>query len=156
MTFTEMMAAFTAAVEAGDGKRLGDLFTPDGVYHDTFYGEFRGREAIADMLENHFWRDAEAFKWEMRHPVCDGETGYVDWTFSYTTKMARNTGTRVVFEGMSRLELDGDKFRAYNEMFDGGVALVQLGFPPERMAQVLRKWADRTRNLHRTQPHLKG
>ena len=29
----------------------------------TFYGEFEGRDAIADMLEKRFWRDADGFRW---------------------------------------------------------------------------------------------
>ena len=62
MTFDAILSRFTAAVEAGDGTALGALFTQDGIYHDTFYGEFHGPSAIKDMLENHFWRDAEAFR----------------------------------------------------------------------------------------------
>ncbi|MEL0091445.1 MAG: nuclear transport factor 2 family protein, partial [Rhodospirillales bacterium] len=61
MIFSDLLARFTAAVETGDGTELGKLFTLDGVYHDTFYGEFQGPAAIKNMLENHFWRDAEAF-----------------------------------------------------------------------------------------------
>ena len=143
-----------AISEAGDGARLGNLFTGEGVYHDTFYGEFRGRAAIADMLENHFWRDAEGFKWEMRHPLSDGALGYAEWTFSYTTKMPRNRGTRVVFEGMSRFRIEGGKFASYDEMFDGGVALVQLGFPPDRLAKVMRKWSEAKRALPHAAAHL--
>lgn len=154
MDFEEMLKEFSAAVEAGDGKRLGALFTEDGVYHDTFYGEFTGREAIAGMLERHFWRDAEDFRWAMRHPVSDGRNGYAEWTFSYTTKMAENEGTRVVFEGMSRFELRDGKFARYGEVFDGGIALSQLGFVPERMAKVLKRWADEKRALPRTAEHL--
>lgn len=54
MTFDAILSRFTAAVEAGDGTALGALFTQDGIYHDTFYGEFHGPSAIKDMLENHF------------------------------------------------------------------------------------------------------
>ena len=51
MSFPDLLARFTGAVEAGDGAALAALFTDDGVYHDTFYGAFQGREAIRDMLE---------------------------------------------------------------------------------------------------------
>ncbi len=154
MEFAELLKEFSAAVGAGDGKRLGALFTEDGVYHDTFYGEFTGPGAIADMLENYFWRDAEDFRWAMRHPVSDGRNGYAEWTFSYTTKMPENKGTRVVFEGMSRFELRDGKFARYGEVFDGGIALSQLGFVPERMAKVLKRWADEKRALPRAAEHL--
>ncbi len=59
--FEHLLDRFTSAVEAGDGTALGEIFAAEGTYVDTFYGPFTGRTAIRDMLENHFWRDAEAF-----------------------------------------------------------------------------------------------
>ena len=106
------------------------------------------------MLENHFWRDAKDFRWRMRHPLSDGAHGYAEWTFSYTTTMPENAGTRVVFEGMSRFELRAGRIARYAEVFDGGIALSQLGFPPERIANVLKKWADQKRALPRATEHL--
>ena len=50
MDFKAILAEFCAAVEAGDGRRLAALFTPDGVYHDVFYGAFKGREKIAELM----------------------------------------------------------------------------------------------------------
>ncbi|MFP6796259.1 MAG: nuclear transport factor 2 family protein [Pseudomonadales bacterium] len=44
----------TDAVESGDGRKLGQLFTDDGVYNDCFYGALHGRDAMARMLEEHF------------------------------------------------------------------------------------------------------
>ena len=32
-------------------------FTPDGVYHDVFYGAFEGRDRIAEMIRDYFHRD---------------------------------------------------------------------------------------------------
>jgi hypothetical protein len=156
MDFPMLLQEFTAAVETRDGKRLGALFTADGVYHDTFYGEFRGAAAIADMLENRFWRDAEAFRWTMRHPLCDGRQGYAEWTFSYTSKMPESRGVRVVCEGMSRFELENGRIRRYGEIFEGALALSQLGFAAERIAKVLRKWSDQKRALPQAATHLKA
>ena len=69
--FMDLLDRFTQAVEACDGQALAGLFAPDGVYDDTFYGAFTGRDAIADMLENRFWGDADAFLWDMYEPVFD-------------------------------------------------------------------------------------
>ena len=156
MDFPALLKEFTAAVEAGDGKRLGALFPADGTYHDTFYGEFRGPAAIAEMLENRFWKDAQDFRWSMRHPVCDGKTGYAEWTFSYTSTMADSAGKRVIAEGMSRFALQDGKIQHYGEIFDGALALSQLGFPPERIAKLLRKWNEQRRALPQAAAHLKA
>ncbi len=64
MALKTLLRGFAAGVEAGDGRGLAACFTckrQDSIYHDTFYGEFEGRAAIADMLENRFWRNAEGF-----------------------------------------------------------------------------------------------
>ncbi len=65
MNFETLLDKFTGAVEAGDGAKLGQLFTDDGIYNDGFYGPFQGPEAIARMLEEHFWAHGREFVWEM-------------------------------------------------------------------------------------------
>jgi ketosteroid isomerase-like protein len=142
MEFPALLQAFTAAVEAGDGTKLAALFTEQGVYHDTFYGEFKGRAAIKEMLELRFYRDAEKFRWDFLHPVADGKTGYAEWGFSYTSKMPQNAGKRVAFTGMSKFDLQNGLISRYGEMFQGGVAFVQLGVEPARMEKVFKRWTD--------------
>jgi ketosteroid isomerase-like protein len=141
--FDRLLGRFTAAVEAGDGAALAGLFTPDGVYHDTFYGAFEGRAAIREMLEDRFWRDGEGFLWEMTDAVRDGPVGYARWLFSYTARVPESAGRRVVFDGISRFALDGGLIRRYEEAFNAGVAFVQLGMPAERTAKILTRMSDR-------------
>lgn len=154
--FPDLLDRFTAAVEDGDGAALAALFTGDGVYHDTFYGAFAGRDAIADMLENHFWRDAGAFLWDMHEPVCDsgGTTGYARWVFSYTAAIEGSEGRRVVFDGMSRFALDGGLIRHYREVFPPGIAFVQLGMAPERMDRILGRMLEARRDDPEWARHL--
>lgn len=154
MQFETLLKAFTSAVEAGDGQRLGRLFAEHGVYHDRFYGAFHGRDAIATMLEEHFWRHGKDFIWEMRNPVCNGEVGFVDYLFSYTSTLEEARGKRIIFEGMSRFDLEDGKIREYREVFDTGTALVQLNFNAERIRRFLIKAVDRLRDAHRGSQHL--
>lgn len=154
MSFERLLAQFTAAVEAGDGGALAGLFTEDGVYDDTFYGAFAGRPAIQDMLENHFWRDAEAFRWDMREPVATTDIGYANWSFSYASKLPGVIGKRVLFEGMSRFRLSGGAIQRYDEVFDMGVALSQTAFAPDRIHRIVDKAANRLRDRHAGTRHL--
>ena len=156
MDFPQMLSEFTAAVEAGDGTRLAALFTEDGVYHDTFYGEFTGRPAIKAMLEERFWGDAKAFKWNAYDAVSDGRLGYCSWNFSYTSAQPNSEGRRVVAEGMSRFRLREGLIAHYGEKFDSGMALVQLDFAPERLVKLLRRWNEGLRGKPALQPHFKG
>ena len=63
MEFRELLDRFSAGVERGDGRALAALFTEDGIYHDHFYGDFAGRDAIARLIEGHFHKEGEAFHW---------------------------------------------------------------------------------------------
>lgn len=139
--FTDLLDRFTNAVEAGDGRALASLFTPGGVYDDTFYGAFEGRDAIVDMLENRFWGDAEAFLWDMHEPVFDtGQNlGYARWVFSYTSTMDDSPGRRVAFNGMSQFSVENGLIGAYREVFSAGLALVQLDMTPPRVDKILRR-----------------
>ena len=142
--FQHLLDRFTSAVEAGDGTALGEVFTADGTYVDTFYGSFTGRAAIRDMLENHFWRDADAFFWDMQDPLYDGHQAYAHWRFGYTSRLAESAGRKVDFEGMSRFEIEHGLIRRYDEVFDSGIAFVRLGMPAKRIVKILSRLAARS------------
>ncbi len=156
MDFSEVLRRFTAAVHAGDGAGLAALFTAEGVYHDGFYGEFAGREAIAEMIEQRFHRDARDFKWDMLEPLRSGELAYVSYRFSFTSKLAGAEGQRILFEGMGRYCFAGELIARYDEVFDTGMAMAQLGFAPERTAKFLARKAEALRAKPESEAHLAG
>ncbi len=156
MDFETLLERMTATARAGDGAGLAALFTEDGVYHDGFYGAFEGREAIRLMIEERFHRDAESFTWEMSEPLRGGELGYARYRFGYTSRLAGSVGRRVVFEGMSRFRFQGDEIERYDELFDSGMAMAQLGFAPERIAKLLERQAAALRARPDMKPHLGG
>lgn len=156
--FIDLLERFTAAVEAGDGAALSALFADDGVYHDTFYGAFRGRAAIAGMLDEKFWGDAEGFLWDMFEPVYDpaAGTGYARWVFSYSSTMADSAGRRVAFDGMSQFEVGDGLIRRYREVFSAGLAFVQLGMSADRSEKILCRMLETHRNDPEWKRHLRG
>ena len=105
MDTTALLKEFCSAVERRDGKAFAALFTEDGVYHDVFYGAFKGREKIAEMVDDWFHRTARDFRWDMHRPVSNGEMLYAYYTFSYVSKLPEADGKRVGFEGVSMMKL---------------------------------------------------
>ena len=73
--FAALLGRMTAAAVAGDGRAVRACFTPDGIYHDCFYGSFAGDD-IVGMIENYFHRDATCFIWDLHDPVATAERGY--------------------------------------------------------------------------------
>ena len=138
--FSDLLARFTKAVEANDGRGLAALFTPGGTYVDYFFGPYTGPDAIAGMLA-HFHEDARDYSWTFFDPVSDGKVAYARYMFSYVSKMTASAGRAVVFEGMSCFKLEGGKIAHYSEVFDRGSALAQLDFAPERMKKSLVRFA---------------
>lgn len=139
--FEAVLRDFTAAVEAGDGDALAALFTPEGSYHDGFYGEGVGRDAIARMLEEQFWGHAQGFRWQMFDPVCDGRIGYARYLFRYASTLPGAEGRAVVFDGISQFTFEGNLIACYREQFNTGMAMAQLDFAPERIAKHLMRRA---------------
>lgn len=155
--FTDLLDRFTAAVESGDADAFAALFSEDGVYDDVFYGEFRGRARLAEMLRDHFHGHARDFRWEMRDPVCDGRVGYAGYTFSYTSTMKRSEGRRVVFTGCSQFLLRDGRIESYREWAFGTAGLAQLGAPPEALARQSEREAARIRaSADRAMHRLEG
>ncbi|MAL78586.1 MAG: hypothetical protein CMN55_05650 [Sneathiella sp.] len=140
--FTELLARFSAAAEAGDGDAFAACFTEDAVYHDYVYGDHTGRADISHMMSDLFHRDAgDDYRWEMFDPVCNGDLAYAWSLSSFTSTVPEFAGRRVVIDGMSRFELRGGLIADYRESVNGGVAMAQLGVQPERLAKVCAKWA---------------
>jgi predicted ester cyclase len=114
------------------------LFTERASYTDNFYGEHVGRDALRAMFERMF-REGRDYVWRMDTVVETPAMAAAEWTFSYvvTDAVPRSAGRKVRFRGMSLFELESGRIARYREVFDTGVALLQLGFTPEAMARVL-------------------
>jgi ketosteroid isomerase-like protein len=136
MNPSTMLRRFCDAVEGRNGAAFADLFTEDGVYHDVFYGAFAGREKIADMVDDWFYRTAEDFRWDMHAPVSDGETLYARYTFSYRSTLPEAKGARAMFEGVAIMKLRGGKISEYHEVANTTPGFVDMNFAPERIARI--------------------
>jgi hypothetical protein len=147
--FRALLERMTQAICRGDGAAAADCFVPEGVYHDGFYGEFRGREAIRAMVEKHFHANARDFTWKLSDALSDGRLGYARYGFSYISKIAGSEGKRVFFSGISQVRLQDGLIAHYGEVFDRGVALAQMQFPAERIAKSLARWAEQERQTEK-------
>jgi ketosteroid isomerase-like protein len=89
METTEMLRAFCDAVARRNGAAFASLFTEDGVYHDVFYGAFEGREKIAAMIEDWFYRTATDFRWDMHEPISDLRALHLQLSFDVAGSQGR-------------------------------------------------------------------
>ena len=140
MDFVNLLRRFADAAARADTAGFAALFTPEGCYDDGFFGVHRGRAAIAAMLAR-FHEGGEAFRWQFDEPLADARIGYARYLFSYRSKQPESAGRLIVFEGMARLAFDGALIADYAEVFDRGVAFVQLGFAEPRIAKLLARYA---------------
>ena len=140
MDFADLLKKFAMAAQSGDGDALADLFTPDGIYDDYFFGPCTGRDGIKKMLA-HFGEGGRNFRWEFFDAVVSGERGYASYRFSFDSTREQAKGARVAFDGIGRFELAGDRIRRYSEVFDRGMALAQQEFEPERLRKIALKYA---------------
>jgi uncharacterized protein (TIGR02246 family) len=139
MNTEQLLRAFCDAVEQHNGKAFAELFTEDGVYHDVFYGAFKGRPDIAKMIDEVFYRTATDFRWDMHSPVTDGKTLYAHYTFSYRSTLPEAKGARVMFEGVAMMKLRDGKILEYHEVANTAPAFVDMNFAPERIAKIFAK-----------------
>ena len=141
MNATAMLRAFCDAVEQHNGKAFAELFTAYGVYHDVFYGVFAGREKIAGMIDDWFYRTATDFRWDMHEPVSDGKTLYARYTFSYRSLLPEAKGARAMFEGVAIMKLRDGKIAEYHEVANTATGFVDMNFAPERIAKIFVRQA---------------
>src|ERR1700752_1101432 len=139
MNTEQLLRAFCDAVEQHDGKAFAELFCEDGVYRDVFYGAFKGRTKIAEMIDDVFYRTAADLRWDMLSPVSDGKTLYAHYTFSYRSTLPEAKGARVMFEGVAMMKLRDGRILCYHEVANTAPAFVDTNFPPERIAKIFAK-----------------
>ena len=139
MNPSAMLRAFCDAVEQRNGRGFAELFTEDGVYHDVFYGTFAGREKIARMIDDWFYRTATDFRWDMHEPVSDDATLYARYTFSYRSLLPEAGGTRAMFEGVAIMKLRDGRIAEYHEVANTATGFVDMNFAPERMAKIFAR-----------------
>ncbi|MBN9581968.1 MAG: nuclear transport factor 2 family protein [Afipia sp.] len=139
MQADKLLDDFCRAVERRDGAAFATLFTEDGVYHDVFYGAFMGREAIARMVDDWFYRTATDFRWDMHDPVSDGRTLYARYTFSYRSLLPEAKGARAMFEGVAIMRLRDGLIADYGEVANAVTGFLDMNFAPERIARIVAK-----------------
>jgi ketosteroid isomerase-like protein len=155
MNVTAVLHSFCDAVERRDGKAFAALFTEDGVYHDVFYGAFEGREKIAALIDDWFYRTANDFRWDMHAPVSDGSTLYARYTFSYRSTLREAGGARAMFEGVSIMTLRDGLIAEYQEVANVAPAFVDMNFAPERIAKIVAKQCSALKARPEMARHLK-
>lgn len=138
MSFEQRIREMVAAVERGDAQGVAACFTPDGVYHDVFYGDFQG-DGIADMIANYFHRDASDFRWDIHDAVEQGNIGYARYVFSYLPKTTGAAPSRTIFEGTAICRMRDGLIADYREIANAAVGLHGMGFPAERLAKFVAK-----------------
>ena len=139
--FTALIGRMTESICRGDPEAAARCFTENGVYHDGFYGEFKGRAAIAEMVRKHFYGDATEFAWTLSDVVSDGRVGYASYHFSYTATMKGAEGRRIEFRGIARVRLADGLMARYEESFERAPVLAKLGFADARILKSVHKWA---------------
>jgi ketosteroid isomerase-like protein len=156
MNATGMLRTFCDAVERRDGKAFAALFTEDGVYHDVFYGAFKGRAKIAEMIDDWFYRTATDFRWDMHTPVTDGTTLYARYTFSYRSTLPVAKGARAMFEGVSIMTLRDGLIAEYHEVANTATGFVDMNFAAERIAKIMAKQGAALKARPEMARHLKN
>lgn len=131
----------TQAICRGDAEAAAACFSEDGAYHDGFYGEFKGRAAIVEMVTRHFHGNASDFSWALSDVVAAGDVGYASYEFSYTSKIPGSEGKRAGFSGICKVRLKDGLIERYEEIFERAQVLARLGFADERILKSVRKWA---------------
>lgn len=122
-----------AAFETADTALVEDLFWPQATY-DDFPNQhtYRGvGEIVGYVTGVHQWADDVFMSVGEIHLTTDGAV--VEWLFSAVqsrpmgARLGVGTGNEVVLNGVTVLELDGDRIVRAADYTDSGAMLLQLG-----------------------------
>jgi hypothetical protein len=154
MEAADVVREISESAQTRDGARMARLFCEDGVYHDVFYGAFRGHAEIADLVNRRFYESADELRWEMIDPVSDGTTTYARYLFSYRSTLPEAKGNRAMFEGVSILRMRGGLVAEYREVANTAPGFVDMRFAPERIALICKRQGDALKARPEAAKHL--
>jgi ketosteroid isomerase-like protein len=129
LTIRTLMAAW----ESADVAAIEELFWPDAVY-DDFPNQhtYQGSQEIAGyVLALHDWADDVYFNVGQVHVTSDGAVA--EWIFSAVqarpigADVTVATGLEVVSNGVTVIQLDGDRIRRAADYMDTRPIMLQLG-----------------------------
>ncbi|MDG2075315.1 MAG: nuclear transport factor 2 family protein [Arenicellales bacterium] len=140
MEFKTLIQQMTQAAVRGDGPGVVACFCENGIYHDVFYGEFKG-SAIIHLIEDHFHRDGRDFRWDLYDPIEQNGIGYARYVFSYSSKLPQAQDRRATFEGVAICRLEDGLISEYREVANAVIGLHLLGFSPERLSRFVDREA---------------
>ena len=140
MTFKTLIQKMTQAAVRGDGPGVAACFCENGIYHDVFYGEFKGK-AIIHLIEDHFHRDGKDFQWDLYDAIEQNGIGYARYVFSYSSTLPQAKDRRATFEGVAICQLEAGRIREYREVANAVTGLHLLGFSPERLSRFVDREA---------------
>lgn len=137
---TSVAHRFVAAVTVRDVDQVLDCFTPDAIYTDLFYGQFRDRAGLRALFERMF-TEGEEHKWTMTRVVAQPDCTIGEWSFAFTVSAAvpASRGRTLRFRGISVFETRDGLCHTYREYFDRGAALFALGIPPHTVGAILTR-----------------
>ncbi len=128
-----VIRSLMAAWESGDADLVADLFRPDAVYDDfpnqhTYQGT---QEIVGYVMALHEWADDVYFNVGQVHVTQNGAVA--EWVFSAVqarpigTDVPVATGLEVVTNGVTVVELDGDRIVRAADYMDTRPVMLQLG-----------------------------
>jgi len=130
----ELLArSMMAAWESGDPERLAESFWPDAIYDDfSSASTWQGIEEIVDYkLELHRWGEGVTVDAVAVHPSPTGVT--VEWVVAAIQSAPvagltdSVTGREVVLNGVTILEVEGDRVARAADYVDALPLVLQLG-----------------------------
>jgi steroid delta-isomerase-like uncharacterized protein len=153
-----LRTSWDEAWAARDVDRIADHLTEDAVYEDPGLPEvLRGRAAFKEQARNFITAlpDIELRQHTVFRSVDDAQLGATRWTFagSFQSTMLpagfAPTGRRIEVEGMTLVELRGDKIARLRLFYDTTEFARQIGAAPpeggrmERLGLVFQRLAAR-------------
>jgi len=129
---------FAQAFNTRDVDRVLEVFTPDAVYHDLFYGRFDHHAGLRALF-GRMYSEGTQHEWTMTHVVRSPGCTIGQWHFAFTLSDAapRGSGRTLRFSGVSVFETRGGRCHTYREYFDRTAALFAVGIAPDAVARVL-------------------
>jgi len=136
-TASDIAHRFAAAFNTRNVETVLDCFTPDARYLDLFYGTFSDRSGLRGLFER-MYAEGDQHEWMMTRVVVNPVCTIGEWRFTFTVSsaVARSSGRRLTFRGVSIFETRAGRCHTYREYFDRGAALLALGISPSAVARI--------------------
>lgn len=135
---SEIARIFCERFSNKDSDKFIELFTDDAVYLDSLYGEYKGKDAIAEFHKR-CHKEAKDYRFIPKNIISEGKRTAFEWELTFVSMTHFSKGKEITITGSGFITMENGKISSYREYTDSIAILLKGNVPDDKIIRFYRR-----------------